>query len=145
MKKIIAATLSLAACLLFTSSGFADYESKLARELASWVKKDLNKTYGNFPIKVDDKISLTNISSKGPTIIYDYRYKAKSVKFSQKDVDSFSELLFDEELCQNEEIVSFFKEKDIEWVNRFTFKDKKTMSSSFHIKDICDKISTNDF
>ena len=145
MKKIIAATLSLAACLLFTSSGFADYESKLARELASWVKKDLNKTYGNFPIKVDDKISLTNISSKGPTIIYDYRYKAKSVKFSQKDVDSFSELLFDEELCQNEELVSFFKEKDIEWVNRFTFKDKKTMSSSFHIKDICDKISTNDF
>lgn len=35
MKKIITATLSLAACLLFTSSGFADYESKLARELAS--------------------------------------------------------------------------------------------------------------
>ena len=145
MKKIITATLSLAACLLFTSSGFADYESKVARELASSVKKDLNKTYGNFPIKVDDEISLTNISSKGRTIIYDYRYKAKSVKFSQKDVDSFSELLFDEELCQNEEIVSFFKEKDIEWVNRFTFKDKKTMSSTYHIKDICDKISTNGF
>lgn len=145
MKKIITVTLSLAACLLFTSSGFADYESKVARELASSVKKDLNKTYGNFPIKVDDEISLTNISSKGRTIIYDYRYKAKSVKFSQKDVDSFSELLFDEELCQNEELVSFFKEKDIEWVNRFTFKDKKTMSSSYHIKDICDKISTNDF
>ena len=98
MKKIITATLSLAACLLFTFSSFADYESKLARELALWVKKDLNETYGNFPIKVDDKISLTNISSKGRSIIYDYRYKAKSVKFSQKDVDSFSELLFDEEL-----------------------------------------------
>ena len=145
MKKIITLTLSLAACLLFTSSSFADYESKVARALASMMKKEFNETYGNFPIKVDDEISLTNISSKGRTIIYDYRYKAKSVKFSQKDVDSFSELLFDEELCQNEEIVSFFKEKDIEWVNRFTFKDKKTMSSSFHIKDICDKISTNDF
>lgn len=144
MKKIITATLSLAACLLFTSSGFADYESKLARELASWVKKDLNKTYGNFPIKVDDKISLTNISSKGPTIIYDYRYKAKSVKFSQKNVDLFSKLLFDEELCQNEELVSFFKERDIQCLNRFTFKDKKTISSSYHIKDICDKTSTND-
>ena len=144
MKKIITAILSLAACLLFTSSGFADYESKLARELASWVKKDLNKTYGNFPIKVDDKISLTNISSKGPTIIYDYRYKAKSVKFSQKNVDLFSKLLFDEELCQNEELVSFFKERDIQCLNRFTFKDKKTISSSYHIKDICDKTSTND-
>lgn len=145
MRKIITLASPLVACLLFTSSSFANYESLVAREIASSVKKDLNKTYGNFPIKVDDKISLTNISSKGPTIIYDYRYKAKSVKFSQKDVDSFSELLFDEELCQNEELVSFFNEKDIEWVNRFTFKDKKTMSSSFHIKDICDKISTNDF
>lgn len=97
MRKIITLASPLVACLLFTSSSFANYESLVAREIASSVKKDLNKTYGNFPIKVDDEISLTNISSKGRTIIYDYHHKAKSVKFSQKNVDLFSELLFDEE------------------------------------------------
>ena len=139
MKKITALTLPLAACLLFMSPTFANGNpSGVAREIARMAKIEFQKAYGNLPIKVNDKMSLTNISSKGASIVYDYRYRDKSTKYTQNDVDIYSQLMFDKRMCDDDTFVSFFTDNDIDFVYRYTFNDKKTLSSSFYIEDACE-------
>lgn len=139
MKKITALTLPLAACLLFMSPTFANGNpSGVAREIAKMAKIEFQKAYGNLPIKVNDKMSLTNISSKGASIVYDYRYRDKSTKYTQNDVDIYSQLMFDKRMCDDDTFVSFFTDNDIDFVYRYTFNDKKTLSSSFYIEDACE-------
>lgn len=139
MKKINALTLPIAACLLFASPTFANGNpSGVAREIAKMAKIEFQKAYGNLPIKVNDKMSLTNISSKGASIVYDYRYRDKSTKYTQNDVDIYSQLMFDKRMCDDDTFVSFFTDNDIDFVYRYTFNDKKTLSSSFYIEDACE-------
>jgi len=139
MKKITALTLPLVACFLFASPTFANGNpSGVAREIAKMAKIEFQKAYGNLPIKVNDKMSLTNISSKGASIVYDYRYRDKSTKYTQNDVDIYSQLMFDKRMCDDDTFVSFFTDNDIDFVYRYTFNDKKTLSSSFYIEDACE-------
>ncbi len=139
MKKITALTLPLVACFLFMSPTFANGNPNgVAREIARMAKIEFQKAYGNLPIKVNDKMSLTNISSKGASIVYDYRYRDKSTKYTQNDVDIYSQLMFDKRMCDDDTFVSFFTDNDIDFVYRYTFNDKKTLSSSFYIEDACE-------
>ena len=46
--------------------------------------------------------------------------------------------MFDKRMCDDDTFVSFFTDNDLEFVYRYTFNDKKTLSSSFYIEDACE-------
>ena len=142
MKKIIALALPLAACVLFTSPSFAD-KSDVLRELAEIAKKNYEKKFGDFPIEVDDKMSLRNIISSDESIIHDYRYKGSIDEFLQKDVDIYADIFFDKKLCKNEQFVSSFENYLVDLDLLYTFNDK-TSVSTFNINGLCEYLYSDD-
>lgn len=136
MKKFFKVVVSLVMCLLFSTMSYASTEG-IARELARIAKDGLQNQHGKFPIKVDEKTSLTNITADGQYIIYDYLYKDNSKKYTPEILALYVQMTFDKRTCENDDFVSLFEENDLQFVYRYTFTDKKSMYVSFYIDDVC--------
>lgn len=130
--------LLLLACMLFSSLAWSATNSNgVAGELARLTKQQFQKQHGNFPIKINDKTSLTNVSADGQNIIYDYFYNDSSKKYTPEMLGLYVQMTFDKESCKNDNFVSLFQDYDLQFVYRYTFKDKKHMFVAFSIDDVC--------
>ncbi|OCG35560.1 MULTISPECIES: hypothetical protein [unclassified Gilliamella] len=137
MKKVFRIVLSLAICLLFSSMSYAS-PNGVARELARLTKQQIQKQYGQqFPIKMNDKTSLANITADGQYIIYDYLYDDNSKKYTPEILALYVQMTFDQRSCKNHDFVSLFQDNDLQFVYRYTFNDKKNMFVSFRIDEVC--------
>ncbi|OCG39339.1 hypothetical protein A9G28_09770 [Gilliamella sp. Fer1-1] len=137
MKKVFKTVLSLALFLLFSSMSYAS-PNGVARELARIAKQQIQKQYGQFPIKINDETSLANITADGQYIIYDYLYNDNSKKYTPEMFALYVQMIFDKRACENNDFVSLFRNNDLQFVYRYTFNDKKTMFVSFRIDEVCD-------
>ncbi|NUF49598.1 hypothetical protein [Gilliamella sp. ESL0250] len=141
MKKVFKIVLSFVICLLFSSMSYAS-PNGVARELARIAKQQIQKQYGKFPIKINDKTSLANITADGQYIIYDYLYKNSSQKFTSEILALYVQMMFDKRTYESNDFVSLFQNVPLEElvVSIYTKLDEIISCESFSEERVCETI-----